>query len=75
MVVNSFKDKFTFDFSSGGGGDLGASFHEDNFVLFATQEVLDGDACSVLGDNHIDGEMGVYQPHLVFEALRHSHSH
>ena len=69
MVVNSFKDKFTLDFGSGGGGDLGASLHEDDFVLFATQEVLDGDAGTILGDSDIDGEMGVYQPHLVFEAL------
>ena len=69
LVVNSFKDKLTFDFSGGGLGNLGASLHEDDLVLFATKEVLDSDACSILGDSHIDGEMGVYQPHLVFEAL------
>ena len=72
LVVNSFEDELALDFGGGGQGDLGASLHEDDFVLFAAQEVLDGDAGAVLGDNHIDGEMGVYQPHLVFEALDRS---
>ena len=66
-VVDSVEDELTLDV--GGVGDLGAAFHHDKLVLLATEEVLDGDAGAVLGDGDVDGEMGVYQPHLVSEAL------
>lgn len=66
-VVNAIEDQLALDVS--GVVHLGAALHHDELVLLATKEVLDGDAGAVLGDGHIDGEMGVHKSHLVAEAL------
>ena len=67
LVVNAVEDKLTLDVS--GGTDSGATSHWDNLVLLATEEVLDSDHGTVLGDDNIDGEMSVHESHLVAEAL------
>jgi hypothetical protein len=66
-VVDTVEVELTFDFWV--EGNLGSLGHLDELVLLATEEVLDGDTAAVLGDHDIDGEMGVYQSHLVSEAL------
>ena len=49
--------------------DDGASLHVNEFVLLATEEVLDGDAGTILGDGDVDGEMSVHKSHFVAVAL------
>ena len=66
-VVDTVEDKLTLDIWV--EGNLSSLGHGDELVLLATEEVLDSDAAAVLGDDDVDGEMGVYQSHLVSEAL------
>jgi len=66
-VIDTIEDKLSLDVSGGSHGS--ALGHLDELVLLATKEVLDGDAGTILGDDGIDGEMSVYQSHLVSEAL------
>jgi len=67
LVVDTIEDKFTLDIVR--VSDLGGASHNDKLVLLSTEEVLDGDAGAVLGDNDVNGEMSVYKSHLVAEAL------
>ena len=69
-VVNAFEDQFVLEVSSELDDD--AREHLDFLVLLATQEVLDRDRRSVLGDDNVDGEVSVHQPHSVAEALQKS---
>ena len=73
LVVNTIEDQLTLLLS--GDCDLGVTSALDEFVLFTTKEVLDSDACAVLGDHNIDGEMSVHKSHLVAEALLESNEY
>ena len=66
-VVDAVEDKLALDVL--GVADLGAGLHDDELVLLATKEVLDGDLVAVLGDDDVDGEMSVDESHFVAEAL------
>ena len=66
-VVNTVEDELTLDVVV--ELDSSASLHDDVLVLLTTEEVLDGDAGAVLGDDNVDGEMSVHESHLVAEAL------
>ena len=66
-VVNAIEDDLALDVSRHSADS--ATSHLDDLVLLATEEVLDRDARSVLGDGNVDREMGVDQPHLVAVAL------
>ncbi len=67
-VVGAVEDKLTLDI--GVQLDGGAALHDDVLVLLAAKEVLHGDACAVLGDDNVDGEMSVHKSHLVAVALQ-----
>lgn len=47
----------------------GALLEDDLLVVLATEEVLDGDAHVVGGDDGVDGEMSVDELHLVLDTL------
>ena len=49
--------------------------HVDDPDTLLAQEIPDLNACAFLSDVGIDGEMGVYKPHLVFKALCHTLDH
>jgi hypothetical protein len=46
-----------------------AGEHVNLEVLLATEEVLDFDALAVLGNNNVNGEVSVYESHLVSVTL------
>lgn len=66
-VVDTVEDKLVLDLLGEGNG--GASEHVNVLVLLATQEVLDSERRTVLGDDDVNGEMSVHESHLVAEAL------
>ena len=67
-VVDAVEDELTLDVV----GQLRdrAGLHLDDLVLLATEEVLHDNLRSVLGDDHVDGEVGMDKSHLVAEALQ-----
>ncbi len=68
VEVDTVEDNLTLDV--GGERALGALLHVDDLVLLSTEEVLNGDGVAVLGDDAVDGEMGVDHSHFVAEALK-----
>lgn len=50
-------------------GNRGATQHFHSEILLSTEEVLHSDFGAVFRDSNVDGEMSVYQSHLVAEAL------
>ena len=50
--------------------DGGALGEDDLLVVLTTEEVLDGNAGVVGGDDGVDGEMSVNELHLVLATLR-----
>ena len=67
LVVDALEDELVLEV--GVELDGGAGEEIDLLDLFATEEVLDFDGSAVLGDDDVDGEMGVHQSHLVSVAL------
>ena len=67
VVVDTVEDDLVLDL--GGESGLGAGKHVDLLHVTLTQEVLHLQAVAVLGNSHVDGEMRMYQTHLVLEAL------
>ena len=67
VEVDTVEDNLTLDV--GGEVALGALLHVDDLVLLSTEEVLNGDGVTVLGDDAVDGEMGVDHSHFVAETL------
>lgn len=67
-ITDSVENEFILDVF----GEIdGATWLENNQVsLLTTQEVFDFDLLLILGDDNIDGEMCMYESHLVSEALK-----
>ncbi len=64
----------------GGGGGFGDKYvltweHVDNAHAFLAQEISDLNLASSILNVGIDGKVGIYQPHLVQEALCDSSHH
>merc|ERR1712166_340057 len=72
-VIDTVENELSLDIVT--VSDLGASLHCDKLVLLSTEEVLNSDAGTVLGDDDVDGEMSVYQSHFVAEALSDTDDH
>lgn len=66
-VVIAFEDEFVLDVSAEPEGDT--SLHDDLVDLATTQEVLHLNGLAVFGNSGIDGEVSVYESHLVDVAL------
>lgn len=67
LVVNTFEDDLVLE---GLAHLAGAAWEHINLVdFFTTQEVLDFNRLSVLGDDSVDGEMSVYESHFVSVTL------
>jgi hypothetical protein len=62
VQIVSFDDEFILHFFL--SGDLDAGEHLDLSDDLFTQEVLDFEACIVVGDEGVDGEMGIGESHL-----------
>ena len=62
VQIVSFNDEFIFHFFS--SGDLNTGKHVDLSDDLFTQEVLDFEGCIVVGDEGVDGEMGIGESHL-----------
>lgn len=72
-VVNSVENELVLHVLR--EGNLGAIQHLHGEVLLSTEEVLHSDFGAVFRDSNVDGEMSVYQSHLVAEALILSANH
>jgi hypothetical protein len=67
LVVNTIEDEFILEVWVQLDG---ATWEQINLLyLFTTQEVLDFKTLRVLGDLNINGEMSMYESHLVSVAL------
>lgn len=67
-LVDTLEDEIVL--LDGVGVTDGGSLLEDNLlVVLTTEEVLNGDAGAVSGDNSVDGEMSVDELHDVFATL------
>jgi len=67
LVVDALEDELVL--KVGVKLDGGAGEEIDLLDLFATEEVLDFDGAAVLGNGHVNGEMGVNKSHLVSVTL------
>jgi len=67
VQVVTFNDEFILHFFS--SGDLNAGEHLDLSDDLFTQEVFDFEACIVVGDEGVDGEMGIGESHLELVTL------
>jgi hypothetical protein len=69
LVVNSFEDELVLEIWVQLDGGAGKKL--DLLDLFTSEEVLDFDGSSILGDHNVNGEMSVNESHLVSVALYH----
>jgi hypothetical protein len=67
LVVDTFEDDLILEL--GGHLDDASGEHVNLVDFFTTQEVLDFNGLSILGDDNIDGEMSVDESHLVSVTL------
>ena len=72
-VVEAFEDEFILDLD--GESDGNTVGHVNVLDLLTSEEVLDVDAGSVLGDDAVNGEMSVDGSHLVHEAFGDTSAH
>merc|ERR1712022_58984 len=72
-VIETFEDKFVLDIYVVSDGNT--LDHVDVLDVLATKEVLDLNAGAILGDDGVDGEMSIYQPHFVHKALGDTGDH
>ena len=72
LLVDTFEDEFVLNVSS--EADLAAGLHNNLLDVATTEEVLELNKGSVLSDVCVNGEMSVYESHLVLDTLKASES-
>ena len=67
LDINTFEDELVLKI--GVELDSGASEQLNALDLFTTEEVLDLNSFSILGDANVNGEMSMYESHLISVTL------
>ena len=73
LLVDTFEDEFVLNVSS--EADLAAGLHNNLLDVATTEEVLELNKGSVLSDVCVNGEMSVYESHLVLDTFAGSVDH
>ena len=72
-VIEAFEDEFVLNISGESDSDTGE--HVNVLDLLTSEEVLDIDARSILGDDAVNGEMSMDGSHLVHESFGDTGAH